>query len=115
MTNKLKEFTVYFGFEAVDEPIKEYNMTKDDGLFILDICHTVMRRLKAFKIEHSYFTFADIAIMAIDIVKKFPDVREEIKNKYHEILIDEYQDTSDLQEAFYFLYCQKQCLYGWRY
>lgn len=100
LTNKLKEFTNYFGFEAVDEPIKEYNMTKDDGLFILDICHEVMRRLKEFKIEHSYFTFADIAIMAIDIVKKFPLVREEIKNKYHEILIDEYQDTSDLQEAF---------------
>lgn len=100
LKKKTDDFLAYFDFEDVDEPINEYNKTKDEGLFILDMCHEVMKRLRVFKNEHSYFTFADIAIMAIDIVKNFTDVREEIKNKYHEILIDEYQDTSDLQEAF---------------
>ena len=38
--------------------------------------------------------------MAIRIVKDYPEIKEEIKNYYNEIMVDEYQDTSDLQEIF---------------
>ena len=33
-------------------------------------------------------------------MEDFPDIREEIKNSFQEIMVDEYQDTSDLQEKF---------------
>ena len=38
--------------------------------------------------------------MAIKVVKENPNIREELKNTYNEIMVDEYQDTSDLQETF---------------
>jgi len=38
--------------------------------------------------------------MAISILENHKEVREELKNKYQEILIDEYQDTNDLQDLF---------------
>ncbi len=38
--------------------------------------------------------------MAIKLVEENEIIREELKNKFNEIMIDEYQDTSDLQETF---------------
>ena len=38
--------------------------------------------------------------MAINILKENIDVREELKYSFKEIMIDEYQDTNDLQEEF---------------
>ena len=38
--------------------------------------------------------------MAISIVKDNEDIRLELKDKFNEIMIDEYQDTNDLQETF---------------
>ena len=38
--------------------------------------------------------------MAIKVVKDNDDVRQELKEFYNEIMIDEYQDTNDLQEEF---------------
>ena len=38
--------------------------------------------------------------MAIKVVKEKPNIKEELKYTYNEIMVDEYQDTSDLQETF---------------
>ena len=38
--------------------------------------------------------------MAIELVDKHEDIKNEIANSFKEILIDEYQDTNDLQDAF---------------
>ena len=38
--------------------------------------------------------------MAIKVVDENDDIREELKNSFNEILVDEYQDTSDTQEKF---------------
>ena len=51
------------------------------------------------RINNSY-EFNDIAILAIKVVKENTSVREELKNYFKEIMIDEYQDTNDLQEEF---------------
>ena len=52
--------------------------------------------------------------MAINLLKNNPTIRENLKQKYSEILIDEYQDTNDIQEHL-FPTSKKQCLYGRRY
>ncbi|UKI28027.1 MAG: UvrD-helicase domain-containing protein [Bacilli bacterium] len=41
-----------------------------------------------------------MANLAIKLVKENSQIREEIKNNLNEILIDEYQDTNDVQEEF---------------
>jgi ATP-dependent helicase/nuclease subunit A len=56
--------------------------------------------LAKFKQDNNAYEFNDIAIMAIDILKNNEDIRLELKNKYKEILIDEYQDTNDIQDIF---------------
>ena len=56
--------------------------------------------MEKFKYENELFSFNDIAKMAIQIVKNNETIRQELKNQFNEIMIDEYQDTSDLQEEF---------------
>lgn len=73
--------------------------------FIIDhFLIPLILKVENFKYENGYFTFSDIAKMAINIVKgdkkENIEVREELKNQYKLIMIDEYQDTSDEQEEF---------------
>jgi ATP-dependent helicase/nuclease subunit A len=56
-------------------------------------------RFSAYKKTNSLFGFMDIAKLAIRLVRDFPEVREAIRINTYEILVDEYQDTSDVQDA----------------
>ena len=47
------------------------------------------------------FEFNDLEHMAIELLNEFDGIRESLKSKYKEILMDEYQDTNDLQEAIF--------------
>ena len=96
LVDELKELTVYKE-EELKEQIKS---TKPYVLAITSIILTLDQKIDAYKKEKNAFEFVDIAKMAIRLVKEFPDIREEIKNSYQEIMIDEYQDTNDLQEMF---------------
>jgi ATP-dependent helicase/nuclease subunit A len=75
-------------------------LTKDYVSIIIEIILELGKRLDSFKYEKEAFEFSDIAKMAIKIVSDNEIIREEIKNTYNEIMIDEYQDTNDLQETF---------------
>ena len=75
-------------------------LTKDYVSIIIEIILEFGKRLDSFKYEKEAFEFSDIAKMAIKIVSDNEIIREEIKNTYNEIMIDEYQDTNDLQETF---------------
>lgn len=75
-------------------------LTKDYVSIIIEIILELDKRLDKLKLEKEAFEFSDIAKMAIKIVSENEGIREELKNNYNEIMIDEYQDTNDLQEAF---------------
>lgn len=51
------------------------------------------------KRSENAFEYSDIAHFAIKILEENPDVATAYRNKYSEIMIDEYQDTSHVQEA----------------
>lgn len=96
--------------------------TKDDVLEIIDLAKRLSERIDAFKKEKNAWSFADIAKLAAKAVT-IPSVKRELQDRYHYIMIDEYQDTSDLQEAFVnSLECpnvfqvgdMKQSIYGFR-
>lgn len=57
-------------------------------------------RLKAYKTRYRIFEFNDIAKLALNLVKSNIEVRNSLKMGLKMIMIDEYQDTSVLQEAF---------------
>lgn len=67
---------------------------------IIEIIKKLDSKLKSVKKENNLYEFSDIVRMSIDVVKNNEDVREEVKNAFKEIMIDEYQDTNDLQEYF---------------
>lgn len=67
--------------------------------FIIDLYQKVMVEVNDYKKQHNAFTFADIARHAFELIRE-PLVKEELKAQYDYILIDEYQDTSDIQEDF---------------
>ena len=67
---------------------------------LVEILGKLEEKTKVFKEENDIYTFADIYKLSIKLVTDYSEIREELKNKYNEILIDEYQDTNDLQELF---------------
>ena len=74
--------------------------TKDYVSAIINIIKELDIRINKYKRNINKYEFNDISIMAINIVKNNKEVRDELINSFNEICVDEYQDTSDLQESF---------------
>ncbi len=96
----LKNLKNYLRFTDVKEIYESFAIIKNYIIAILDICKKYFQKLNAYKKEQDLYEFQDVAIMAIQILKNNNDIRNEIKNYYQEIFVDEYQDTSELQEEF---------------
>ena len=82
---------------------------KDDVLFILELADLLNKKLLEYKYKIMCFDYIDIAKLAIKLLNDNEEVRNEIKYKLKEILIDEYQDTSDIQEVFIGLIKNNNC------
>lgn len=73
--------------------------TKKYAEVLIEIAREVHAGLLEYKKEKNAYSFSDIASLVRDLLKD-EKVLSEIKNKYKYIMVDEYQDTSDLQEYF---------------
>ena len=106
------------------DELKEIIMsTKEYVIAIIEVIKELDQKLLTIKQEMNMYDFSDISKMGIRILKENENVREELKNHFYEIMIDEYQDTSDLQEEFisliannnvYVVWDIKQSIYGFR-
>lgn len=99
-------------------------INKDYVNCLLDLAEELNRRINVYKKENNFYDFIDIAKLAIEVVDNNDDIRESLKNNFYEILIDEYQDTSDIQELLiskisnnnvYVVGDIKQSIYRFRY
>ena len=95
--NSLIHLGAYGTLEDIENDIIS---SKDTIIELLDIIEEYIKRLEIFKKENQIYTFIDIASLAIKVVKENDDIRDEIKNSFKEIMIDEYQDTNDIQDSF---------------
>ena len=102
------------------EKFKFYSETFNDDLFH-QIFHTYQTRLQ----QNNAMDFEDLLLRSIDLFKLFPSVLNYYQNKFHYILVDEYQDTNRLQYELIKLLGQKhrnisvvgdddQSIYRWR-
>ena len=96
----LDELLNYTSYGNEDDIKEEIMSTKETVFAISDIIEEYLKRLQAYKLQNGIYTFQDIATLAIDILKKNESARLELKNHFKEIMIDEYQDTNDIQESF---------------
>lgn len=76
-----------------------YFATRPHVSTIINIILAMNKELDYFKTKYEVFTFNDISFMALQIVS-LVEVNKEIKRNLKYIMIDEFQDTSDIQEKF---------------
>lgn len=100
LSNQIKELKALLTYESTTEMKDEILSTKSNVKVIIDIIKELNRNLTIYKQENELYNFTDIARLAIKVVEENPDVKEELINSFNEILVDEYQDTSDTQEKF---------------
>ena len=87
-------------YDDEKELIDTFLSTKEYTSIIIDIIKELDNRISKYKYDKEYFEFIDISKLAIKIVLENKNIRDELKNSFKEIMIDEYQDTSDLQDLF---------------
>ena len=97
LINELRELTKYNNLEEIKNSIYS---TKDITYIIIELVKELDKRVCEYKRKNNAYEFVDISKMAIGILEKFEDIRNDLKCTYKEILIDEYQDTNDLQDMF---------------
>ena len=97
--------------------------TKPSVLAVVASCKAFLIKLNAYKKAHNLFEYTDIMNLAIKIIEDFPDVSNQYRNRIDEIMVDEYQDTNDLQDYLLHLFDRgnlfmvgdvKQSIYGFR-
>lgn len=120
---KIKEIQGLLRFNDVAEIRNSILATYDYAEVMLDIIRKVDAEVLKYKNKHDIYEFNDIAHMAIKVVASNDDVRLELKEYFNEIMVDEYQDTSSIQEEFIGLICNnnvymvgdiKQSIYRFR-
>lgn len=91
--------------------------------YFLHIAFEINKELEKYKNYKLSYTFDDVKHFALKLLKENEDIRNEIKFKTKVILIDEYQDTSPIEEEFLNLIENnnvflvgdiKQCVYKFR-
>ena len=71
-----------------------WNLAKTFQTFMSDFVEAYRER----KRQENAFEFADISHYTIEILENFPQVREAYQERFHEVMVDEYQDTNHIQE-----------------
>lgn len=94
--NKFKLHYLKYPIEGYKEA---YKATEKDIKAVLSIVTELMIQIDAFKRYHRRYSFHDIAKYATQLLDR-PSIQQEVKDSLRYIMIDEYQDTSDIQEAF---------------
>lgn len=100
ISDVIKEIKILARYKDKEEIRKTINLTYRTVKVIIDVILEFTDRILKYKNMHDAYEFNDIAIMAIEILKNNKWVRDELFNSFNEIMIDEYQDTNDLQEEF---------------
>ena len=71
-----------------------WDLAKTFQVFMRDFVDSYRQR----KREENAFEFSDISHYTIEILENFPQVRQEYQERFHEVMVDEYQDTNHIQE-----------------
>ena len=100
LTELLDEVKDEMTYSSIEEMKRELESTVSNQEEIIDILKELDKRLSNYKEKEEIYNFTDISRLAIQIVSEHQEIREELTHSFHEIMVDEYQDTSDTQEAF---------------
>lgn len=97
LRKRAKDYLVYPSYQEMKDAIWA---TEGYAKEIVSILLELDQKMMELKHEEDTYDFTDISKMVIQLLLDHPDIKEEVKQSFQEIMIDEYQDTSDLQETF---------------
>lgn len=100
LNETLKELLKLLEYGNKETLIQDINKMKKYIDVFCRILINYFKELEKRKTERKYYDFNDIARLALDLLRQNTEVKEEIKNSFKEIMIDEYQDTNNIQEEF---------------
>ena len=100
LKKKIEEIKKLLRFKDKNELILGIEKTRRNIQVILNIISKMDNEVAKYKDKTGSYEFNDIAHMALGIVQNNLEIREEIKNYFNEIMVDDYQDTSNIQEEF---------------
>lgn len=116
------------GFTAV--PGRVDSLCLDALRKILFLHEQVEARYREKKEERGMLDFEDLQWLALEMLKEHPTVRNTLRNRYRYVMVDEFQDTNDLQwdiisllgelegelqpDKFFVVGDPKQSIYGFR-
>lgn len=92
-------------FKSYPSPSSQYellNSFKDIYSFLFEIEEKIRNKINELKNLSSSYTYQDVSKICLNLLlnPKYKDVQEEISSLFKYCLIDEYQDTNDIQETF---------------
>lgn len=97
----LIDYIIELTSEESEKKLKENILkTKDYIKIILEIIKKLDKKILEFKQSSEMYEFNDIAKLSIKVLEENENIRLELKEYYNEIMVDEYQDTNDIQEKF---------------
>ncbi len=72
---------------------------QDAVRFLLTAAKEVNNQVFAYKTEKKAYVFDDLSRMVLNLLRNHKDILEIIKSKYKIIMVDEYQDSNDIQDT----------------
>lgn len=96
--DELKD-TVY-NYGDTNSILESLTSIKEYVTVIVSIIKDYLDSLHKYKEDNEIYDFQDIALLSIRVLKENESVRNELRDTFKEIMIDEYQDTNDIQETF---------------
>ena len=100
LKDKIEEIKNLLRFDSVSQIKETIKDTFGYTKILLEIIKQMDLEVANYKDKYGVYEFNDIAHMAIKIVQNNKNIREEVADYFNEIMVDEYQDTSSIQEVF---------------
>lgn len=73
---------------------------KDDIKLIFEMVEELSTRMDEYQKSSNSYTFSMINKMSLKLITEHEDIANELREQFRFIMIDEYQDTNDIQECF---------------
>ncbi len=100
ISKEIKDILSLLEYGTKEEIKNNILKTKDYVSIIVELLKEYLIRINKYKLENEMYEFNDIAIFAIKILEENENIKDEVKYSLNEIMVDEYQDTNDIQETF---------------
>jgi len=95
---RAKSIKERFRFETPGQMLAAIRGTDAPMQALLDLVCQFSESYRAAKQERNLTDFSDVAHMALKLVLSDERVRKELQDRFEEVVIDEYQDSNELQE-----------------